>query len=223
MYLLPVVLIFLLGIVMNRFIKEAPFWIPLLGTPLDDSKNGISYFSPYIWICINSILLYVGIDCLWTVWKHVVINMRLKGISLFKGYITMFILNVIISATLVLTVLILSAILSFALGNYTHSNISDLVTMLMLWILGISFSSWMALIIILITKNVYMGLVGAFVMIIASGYTFPYLLWLPGTQWIYGAHIMQNGPSFMESTIYLAIVIIAEFFIGYKIIRIPSV
>jgi len=222
-YRLPVVLIILLGIAMNRFKKEAPFWIPLLGTPLDDSKNSISYFSPYIWICINSILLYVAVDCLWTIWKYVFIYMRLKGISLFKGYTTMFILNVIISVTLVLTVLILSLILSFALGNSAHSNISDLVAMLILWILGTSFSSWMTLLISLVVKNVYIGLMGAFAMIIASGYTFPIHLRLPGTQWIYGAHIILGGPSFMESTIYLATLIIAEFLIGYKIIRIHSV
>lgn len=222
-YRLPVVLISLLGIAMNRFMKETPFWIPLLGTPLDDSKNGISYFSPYIWIFINSILLYVAVDCLWTIWKYVVIHMRLKGISLCKVYTTMFILNAIISVTLVFTVLILSLILSFALGNSVNSDIPDLVAMLILWILGTSFSSWMTLLISLVAKNVYIGLISTFAMIIASGYTFPNHLWLPGTQWIYGAHIMQDGPSFIESTIYLTILIIAEFLIGYKIIRIPSV
>jgi len=222
-YRLPIVLLISLGIVMNSFIKEAPFWIPLLGTPLNDSKNGIYYFSPYIWIFINSILLYGAVDCLWTIWKFAAIHMRLKGISLCKVYTAMFILNVIISVTLVVTVLIISLILSFALGNSANSNIPDLVAMLILWILGTSFSFWMTLLIILVVKNVYIGLIGAFAMIIASGYTFPNYLWLPGTQWIYGAHIMYGGLSFMESTIYLVILIIAEFLIGYKIIRMPSV
>ncbi|KLU62847.1 hypothetical protein CEB3_c08080 [Peptococcaceae bacterium CEB3] len=219
---LPVVLVLILGVAMNKFIKEAPFWIPLLGTPLNDTKENIFYFSPIVWICVNAILLYAAVDCLWTAWKHMFTYVRLKGFSFRKAYTALFLFNMSISVTLVLTLLILSFILSLAVGNaipWSRSEIPSLAAMLVLWLLGTSFSFWLAWLISVVAKNVYIGLISAFALLIASGYTLPNGLWLPGTQWIYGAHIMSGGPSFMESTIYLAILIIAEFLGGYRFIE----
>lgn len=219
-YRLPVILLSVIGIIMNKFMKETPFWIPMFGTPLNDIKNNIFYISPFIWVCINSIFLYVAVDCLWTVWRHLYIHLKLKGFSLYKVYTFIFIFSVAISVTLVFTMLIISLILSFVVGNsaYFRSEIHDFVTMLILWIFGTSFLFWMTFIISLVVKNVYLGLLSSFTLIITSGYAFPNYLFLPGIQWIYGAHIMQGGPSFMESTIYLAILLMTEFLIGYKII-----
>ncbi|MCY0894595.1 MAG: hypothetical protein OWR52_14010 [Acidibacillus sp.] len=217
--LVLIIIAILTGSIVSRSMKGLPFWIPMLGAPFIDTNNDTSNTLLYDWLFVNSLFLYVSIDSQWLIWRGFFMHLRLKGIRPFTVYAVAFLMNVLIPLSLIFIVLLISSIVSVTRGDISLYQFDRLhfVYMLLLWVLGATFSGWLALLIALLTNNIYYGYMMTCVLLIVSVLTYPFFLWLPGSQWIYGAHFIHGGPTYIVSVLYLSILVLAEFIIGYKI------
>ncbi|MCY0909744.1 MAG: hypothetical protein OWR62_15310, partial [Sulfobacillus thermotolerans] len=112
-------------------------------------------------------------------------------------YMLSLLTNILISVSLLVALLLSSLIMSMVQGNTSlqNSDWRNLPPVLLSWLAGTTFCAGIALGIARLASNVYAGFVTACIVPIISVVTYPNLLWLPGTQWIYGAHFFKGGPT----------------------------
>lgn len=180
---------------------NAAFWIATIGTP----DYGVYGFS-FIWIVVNALFNWIAIDWLWHSWSIWSVHWRVKGWSTLRSWRVLWRFGLSNSIALVVLNLLICLLLSLLMrrslgvGNWT-----PMAPMVTLWFLGITAMSWLSFLVSAIFRNAYVGYMAASVVVLFSGYGFPYLLWTPGAQWMYGAHQVAGSPSYLDSFAYLVL------------------
>ncbi len=180
-------------------LPHAPFWIAAIGTP----DRGVYPFA-LVWIASNALFNWIAIDWLWNSWRIWRVHWRIRGWNMRRSCWELWRFAFSNSVTLVTVDVALCAALPLLIRQrWAAGDWTGLLQMAVLWFLGVTAMSWLSFLVSAIAGNPYAGYGASCLVLLISGYGFPYLLWSPGAQWMYGAHQLAAGSRYLYSFAYL--------------------
>nr|NNM89806.1 hypothetical protein [Bacilli bacterium] len=198
------------AILVGTFQEKAPFWISAFGTPIEDSTQGIFDLFPFGWILFNLVILYISFSITWSLTPFLFRMWRLSGRATNASYQMIFALATGICLIVLLVSGLFCILFSVLFGRFDghHMALHTFLPVLWLWFLGSVLCVWLSMLVTMMTRHAFAGLMLSTGLIIVSAFLYPHDSWMPGMQWIFGAHLGPHALSFLGSSLYLLIAIV---------------